>query len=203
MPTKDPRVDDYIANSATFAKPILKQVRKLVHAACPKVEETIKWGFPHFEYKGTLCSMAAFNQHCAFGFWKGKLIEGLAEFKGAKNETAMGQMGRITSTDDLPSSAQFTKWIKKAIELNESGVKVPKKKAAASANVVVPPYFKKVLMKNKKALATFEAFPPSHKREYVNWITEAKREETRDRRIAQAIVWLSEGKPHNWKYVKK
>jgi uncharacterized protein YdeI (YjbR/CyaY-like superfamily) len=203
MPKKDLRVDDYIAKSAEFAKPILKQIRKTVHTACPEVEETIKWGFPHFDYKGTLCSMASFKQHCAFGFWKGKLIEGLGDFKSAGDESAMGQLGRITSISDLPGTAQFTQWIKKAMELNESGVKIPKKKNTTPTKLTIPSYFKTALAKNKRAQAVFDSLAPSHKKEYIEWITEAKTEDTRERRLKQAIEWMSEGKSRNWKYERK
>jgi uncharacterized protein YdeI (YjbR/CyaY-like superfamily) len=201
MGKKDPRVDAYIERSAAFAKPILQQIRKTVHTACPSIEETIKWGFPHFDYKGTLCSMAAFKQHCALGFRKAKLIPGL---KSSSAETAMGQFGRISSLGDLPGTAQLSRWIKKAAQLNENGVTVPKKKAVvSSAKLIVPAYVKTALAKNKKAQATFDAFAPSYKRDYINWITEAKTEETRERRLTKAIEWMSEGKPHNWKYMRK
>jgi uncharacterized protein YdeI (YjbR/CyaY-like superfamily) len=198
MPTIDPRIDAYIAKAAAFARPILKHLRKVVHAGCPEVEETIKWGMPHFEYKGPLCGMAAFKQHCSFGFWKGELvIEGRA--KGAE---AMGQFGRLTALADLPSEKLLVGYIRKAADLNEAGIKRPSPaKAKVKKALEVPDYFQAALTKNRKAQQTFEGFSPSHRKEYVEWITEAKREETRAQRIKTAIEWLAQGKSRNWKYV--
>jgi hypothetical protein len=123
MPTVDPRVDAYIERSAEFAKPILKHIRRLVHQASPEIKETMKWSFPHFDRRGTVCSMAAFKEHCAFGFWKQSLLESNA-FPAEK--TAMGSFGRITSVRDLPGSKTMLKLIRDAVQLNEDGIKVPK-----------------------------------------------------------------------------
>ena len=188
MPKKEPRIDAYIAKAPDFAKPILTRVRKLVHTACPQVEEAIKWNAPFFLHKGILAAMGSFKKHCMLVFWKGKLIIGKDRAK----------LRRLTSLVDLPSDKVLLGYIRQAVELNEAGVKIPKPKKKAP--VVVPAYFLAALKKNKKALATFEAFPPSHKREYVRWITEAKREETRARRIKSAIELLAKGKSRNWKY---
>jgi hypothetical protein len=197
MPTTDPRIDAYIAKSADFAQPILKHIRSLVHAACPDVVETMKWSFPHFEHQGVLCSMAAFKQHCAFGFWKGKLFLPQGDELG---DNAMGQFGRITSIDDLPSKKVLLGYIKQAVKLNEEGVKAPKPPKKEKGKLIVPPYFRAALKKSKKAQATFDNFSPSHQREYVEWVTEAKQEATRERRLATAVEWLAEGKSKNWKY---
>ena len=196
MPKTDPRVDAYIERSAEFARPILLHIRKLVHAAHPEISETIKWSFPHFEYKGTVCSMASFKQHCAFGFWKQSLLE-----KDAfpKQKTAMGSFGRITSLDELPDDAMIKTLVKQAVGLNEKGIKVAKK-PAVKKELVVPDDLTAALKKNKKALATFDKFTYSHKKEYVEWITEAKTEATRTKRLATTIEWLAEGKARNWKY---
>ena len=196
MPSVDPRVDAYIEKSADFAKPILKHLRELVHKACPQIQETMKWSFPHFDYKGTVCSMASFKQHCAFGFWKQSLLEQDA-FPAEK--TAMGSFGRITSLKDLPSDKVMTRLIHQAVELNENGVKVAKK-PVEKKEVVVPADLTKALSKNKAAKATFDRFTASHKREYVMWIEEAKTEPTRLKRLATALEWLAEGKIKNWKY---
>jgi uncharacterized protein YdeI (YjbR/CyaY-like superfamily) len=196
MRNKNPRVDAYIAKSASFARPVLNHIRKLVHAACPEVTETIKWSFPHFDYKGMMCAMAAFNQHCTFHFWKSKLILGDAPAR----DDAMGQFGRITSLADLPGNKILTGYIKKAVELNEAGIKKPQPKRKARARLVVPDYFLAALKKNKKALAAFENFSPSCRREYVEWLIEAKREETRMQRLKTALQWLAAGKSRNWKY---
>jgi uncharacterized protein YdeI (YjbR/CyaY-like superfamily) len=201
MGTRDPRVDDYIDKAAEFAKPILTHLREVVHTACPEVEETMKWNSPHFMYKGMLCSMAAFKEHCAFGFWKGSLI---FDQSGGSAEEAMGQFGRITKVSDLPSKKVLAGYVKEAMRLNESGVKSPaRSKPRNKAEPKVPDDLATVLKKNKKALATFEGFSPSHRREYIEWITEAKGEDTRKRRLETTIEWLAEGRPRNWKYMKR
>ena len=200
MAKKDSRVDAYISRSADFAKPILNHIRKLVHQACPDVEETLKWNFPHFMRQGIVCSMAAFKAHCVFGFWKWKLIAGTSKGGGAEDE-AMGQFGRITSLVDLPSDKVLIGYIKKAAQLNEEGIKLPpRNKPKEKKELVVPDYFMSALRKNKKALTTFEDFSYSHKKEYVEWVTEAKREETRDKRMETALAWLGQGKARHWKY---
>jgi uncharacterized protein YdeI (YjbR/CyaY-like superfamily) len=197
MPNKDPRVDAYIEKSADFAKPILTHLRKLVHKASPKISETVKWGMPAFEYKGIVCGIAAFKEHCTFGFWKHSLLD----YNGFSTEkTAMGSFGRIASNKDLPSDDTIIKLVQQAVELNEKGVKVAKPKPVAKKELVVPDYLTAALKKNKAAQKTFENFPPSCKKEYVEWITEAKTEPTRDKRLATTIEWLSEGKRRNWKY---
>jgi len=196
MPTIDPRVDEYIANSAEFAQPILTHLREVIHAACPEVKETIKWSMPNFDYHGIMCNFAAFKQHCAFGFWKAELL--LAE-EDDKGKEAMGQFGRITSVKDLPSKKVLTAYVKKAMKLNEAGVKVAKPKAAPR-ELVVPDYFIAALEENPAAYEVFNKFSPSAKREYCEWLTEAKTEATRDKRMAQAVEWIAEGKKRNWKY---
>ncbi len=200
---KDKRIDAYIVKAAPFAQPILAHIRALVHKACPEVEETIKWGFPHFNYKGLMCSMASFKQHCAFGFWKAALMSDQSLLENAKNETAMGHLGRITSLKDLPKDKLMLQYIKEAMKLNDEGAKVVKKKPAKREPIAIPASFKKALNANKKAKAVFEAFSPSHQREYLEWITEAKTEVTRDKRIEQSLDWLTEGKARNWKYAGK
>ncbi len=203
MPIKDKRVDAYIEKSNDFAKPILKHLRSLVHKACPDVVEVMKWSFPNFEYKGLMCSMAAFKAHCAFGFWKHKLIEdpnGLIE-KG--EQTGMGVFGKIYSLKDLPSDKILTEYILQAMKLNEDGVKLPPKpRVAAKEDLVFPEKFEMALNKNKKAKAAFEKMSYSHQKEYVQYINEAKREETRESRISKSIEKLAENKSHNWKYEK-
>jgi uncharacterized protein YdeI (YjbR/CyaY-like superfamily) len=201
MAKRDERVDAYIAGSAEFARPILEHLRAIVHAACPEVEETMKWSFPHFQYKGMLCSMAAFKEHCAFGFWNGALIVPDA---AEANEQAMGHLGRISKLSDLPSKKVLAGYIRQAVKLNDEGVKArsrAKPKATAPRPVVVPDDLAAALGSHAAARATFEGFSPSHKREYIEWITEARTEATRTKRLNQAIEWLAEGKPRNWKYM--
>jgi uncharacterized protein YdeI (YjbR/CyaY-like superfamily) len=196
MGTRDPRIDAYIAKSADFAKPILTYIRETVHVACPDVVETTKWSMPFFDHHGPLANMSAFKEHAALRFWKGQLVVGPGS---DDDERAMGQFGRLTSVKDLPPKKELVALIKKAAKLNEEGIKVEKKKAPRP-ELPVPAELIAALAKNKKARANFEAFPPSHKREYNEWIGEAKREETRAARVAQAIEWIAEGKSRNWKY---
>ena len=200
MGKRDKRVNAYIEKSAAFAKPILIHLRELVHKACPDVEENIKWSFASFEYKGLLCRFAAFKQHCAFGFWKAALMKDPMLMENAKSESAMGHLGKITSLKDLPSNKIIISYIKEAMKLNDDGVPLPKRKPTEKKELIIPDYFINALKKNKKALANFESFPPSHKKEYVQWITEAKRAETRQTRIAKAIEMIAEGKGRNYKY---
>jgi uncharacterized protein YdeI (YjbR/CyaY-like superfamily) len=203
MKNTDARIDAYIEKSEDFAKPILKHLRELVHAACPEIVETMKWSFPHFDYKGIVCSMAAFKQHCAFGFWKASLMQDAHKILTGSDE-AMGQMGRIESLKDLPADKILISYIKEAVQLNERGIKLPaKSKAAENEPLNVPDYFTATLKENKKAFDAFENFSRSHRKEYVEWITEAKTEATRNRRMATAIEWLAEGKSRNWKYERK
>lgn len=200
MPTTDPFVDACIEKSKDFAKPILKHIRELVHEACPDVLETKKWSFPHFDYKGMMCSMAAFKEHCAFNFWKQSLMESSA-FPAEK--TAMGSFGRITSVKDLPDDKTMKRLIADAMKLNDEGIKV--KKAPVSKEkkeLVVPEILAAALESNAFASETFNNFPDSCKKEYVEWITEAKTEATREKRLATTLEWLAEGKRRNWKYEK-
>ena len=195
MATRDPRVDAYIAKSADFAKPILLHLRKLVHAACPDVDETIKWGMPHFEYKGMMCGMASFKGHCTFGFWKGSLV-----LDGDAERTAMGHFGRITSLDDLPADKTLIAYVKKAAALNDSGVRAARAPRAAKQPVRTPADLAARLAKSAAARKTFSALSPSHKREYIEWVTEARTDATREKRLTTAIEWLAAGKARNWKY---
>lgn len=194
MPTIDPRIDAYIAASAGFAQPVLKHLRAIVHEACPEVEETVKWGFPHFQYKGMLCSMASFKAHCTFGFWKSSL---LLEAEDNKSRDAMGSFGRIETVKDLPSKRALVGYIRKAMALNEADIK-PAKVKAAPRETVLPEDFAAALQ--GQARTRFDAFTPSQQREYIDWLNDAKTEATRLRRMAQAVQWIAEGKKRNWKY---
>jgi hypothetical protein len=195
MARKDPRIDAYIRRAAPFAQPILEHLRQLIHKSCPDVEETVKWGFPHFERQGVLCSMAAFKEHCAFGFWRWAEIEGIPGARGP-----MSQFGRISKRSDLPSDRALAAMVKKAVALNAAGKKKRAPVRRAKAPLVVPAELLAALKKNKKAKTAFDAMSASHQREYAEWIAEAKRDETRERRIEQAIAWLAQGKSRNWKY---
>ncbi|MPQ56554.1 YdeI/OmpD-associated family protein [Duganella sp. FT27W] len=198
MPVVDPRIDAYIANSAGFAQPILQHLRAVVHQACPEVEEAIKWSMPFFLYRGMLCNMASFKAHCAFGFWKGELLLAHTDNKGRE---AMGQFGRITAVADLPPADVLEGYIKQAMALNADGAKAQTRPKVARTTEL-PADLLAALADDGAAAAHFEAFPPSARREYGDWLIDAKTEATRLRRLAQAIEWIAEGKPRNWKYKK-
>jgi hypothetical protein len=183
-----------------FAKPILTQLRATVHATCPDVVETIKWGMPAFDYRGPFCGMAAFKEHASFGFWKGKLIKGL----GGKDLEAMGNFGCLKTVKDIPAKKEFVGYLKQAMALNESGTKAPRVLKHKSVTTLKPPAdLKAALGKNPKAEKFFDTLPPGQRGEYIAWITEAKRQETRKARVKTAVEWMGEGKRRNWKYETK
>ena len=194
MPNKDPRVDAYIAKSADFAKPILKNIRAAVHKGAPGVTETIKWGVPAYvDDRGILCMTAAFKRHCGWVFWTGR--------KPASVDAKAWQ--RITTVDQLPGARQLVALVKEAAANKTAGAKKAASRRPAARPVKVPAYFMSALKKNRKALTAFEAFPPSHKREYIEWIDSAKTDDTRQRRLAQALEWIASGKSRNWKYERR
>jgi uncharacterized protein YdeI (YjbR/CyaY-like superfamily) len=197
---RDPRVDAFIAKAAPFARPVLKHLRAIVHATCPDASETIKWGFPAYDFKGPLCGFAAFKEHCTFGMWKYKLIPGLAE---PEENDGMGQFGRITRLSDLPAKRTIARYLTLAMRLNDDGVKVPRKPRAEKPEAKAPADLLAALAKNKRARAHYDAFPPGQRREYVAWIEEAKRPATRAGRIETAVAWMAEGKYRNWKYERR
>jgi uncharacterized protein YdeI (YjbR/CyaY-like superfamily) len=212
MPTIDPRVDAYIEKSTPFARPILKKLRSLVHKGCPDVVETIKWGMPSFEHprKSILCGFAAFKHHCAFGFWKSAILFGDDEASKRIRQTLnWGAPGRdpvparIERTTDLPSDAAMVRLIRRAAQLNEQGVKLPAPVLAKKPAPRTPTDLATALARSRPATANFKAFSPSHKREYIEWIVEAKQPATRQRRIATAVEWIAEGKGRNWKYERR
>lgn len=200
MPLTDPRVDAYIEKSQPFARPVLEHLRRLIHLACPEISETIKWGFPNFEYKGLVCSMASFKSHCAFNFWKAALMKDAEKFIPPTGKPAMGHFNRITAIDDLPPEATIIGYIKEAVSLNEAKVSVPKKRQTGKQADIIPEPFLIALKGNTQALSNFDKMPPGHKREYIQWITEAKTETTQTRRINTAVEWIAEGRGRNWKY---
>lgn len=200
MGARDARIDTYIARSAPFARPILAHIRDVVHEACPSCEETIKWGFPNFVYDGRiLCSMAAFKAHCTFGFWKGDQVTG-----APREEGAMGSFGRITAVSDLPARRTLVSLVRKAMKVSEQRATAPKKAPSKPRpELPVPPDLASALRRNAKANATFAAFPPSQRREYIEWISDAKSDDTRQRRLETTLEWLAAGKRRNWKYEKR
>ncbi|WP_254063689.1 YdeI/OmpD-associated family protein [Granulicella sp. S190] len=208
MPTANfnPRVDAYLAKVRPFALPIMEYLRELIHKGCPGVEESIKWSRPFFEYRGAiLCNLSAFKEHCSFGFW-GEEIGAVLREAGVVQEGGMGSLGRITNIKDLPSRKQMLGLIRQAAAFIDSGEYTSP--IAARRKVVKPPKLPveapsellAALKKSKKAAAVFAAFSPSCKREYIDWIADAKRQETREKRIATAVEWIAEGKQRNWKY---
>jgi hypothetical protein len=196
MGKKDPRVDAYIEKAAPFARPVLERLRAAIHSGCPDVTETIKWSVPAFDYKGPLAGMAAFKAHCRFILWKSALV-----FEG--EAVAAKRLHKITAAGELPSHAVLVRLVRKATALNDQGTKAPRAAAAGAARKSpprMPPALAAALKKNSRALAAYEAFSPSHKREYVEWIAGARQEATRQRRLATAIEWIAAGKSRNWKY---
>lgn len=206
MGKKDKRIDAIIEKAQPFAKPVLKHLRKLVHEGCPEAEETVKWGMPFFEYKGPLCNMASFKQHAVFGFWKYKLIKETKGYLGeiaTKGGESMGNFGRITSLKDLPPDKIILDFIKQAKKLNDEGIKLPAKEKKPAKVIKEPLELEAALKRNKTAFKNFQALSQSHKNEYISYITEAKKEETRERRVEKTIEMLSKSENLNAKYEKK
>ena len=196
MAQRDPRVDAFIARAQPFARPILERLREDVHAAVPGVAETLKWRSPWFEHQGLLCGMMAFTQHCRFGFWKTRRLR---QELGGKAGARLEALQRIQSLEDLPAPRTLRSWIRKAARYNEEGL--PELKDPARRKPLeVPGDLERALRRSPKARRTFEDLSPSHRREYLEWILEARRPATRERRIATTVEWLKEGKTRNWKY---
>lgn len=206
MKNRDKRIDTYIDRSEPFARPILNYLRALIHEANPEIMETIKWGMPFFEYKGPTCNMAAFKQHVTFGFWKYSLIKDPDSHLGKRSSQggeAMGNLGRITSLKDLPPKRILLDFIRQAKKLNDAGIKMSARSIKSNTELIIPDYLIKALNKNKNAQQHFESFSRSCKREYIDWITSAKTDSTREKRMNSALESISEGKKRNWKYEKK
>lgn len=192
----DPRIDAYIDDkAAAFAQPILRHLRAMIHEACPDGEETIKWGMPSFTYKGKiLAGMASFKAHATFGYWNDAMLK-----EDEKNRSAMGQFGRLASLDDLPPRAALIELTRRSMALIESGAK-PERQRTPKSPLPVPQDLQAAIDAAPSAKATWDGFPPSCQREYVEWVTEAKRDETRAKRLNQTVEWLAEGKRRHWKY---
>lgn len=197
MGSRSPKVDAYIAKAKPFAQPILEHLRELMHKGCPDVEESMKWSMPFFVYKGTnLVNMAGFKEHCNFGFWDKSMA---AELRNRGD----GPLRRITSVKNLPSDKKMLAWIREtASNVDRGQYRSPMagRSRAVKPETKVPADFASALKKNKGAVEVFAAFSPSCRREYIDWIVDAKREETRAKRIATAVGWIAEGKQRNWKY---
>jgi uncharacterized protein YdeI (YjbR/CyaY-like superfamily) len=192
----DPRIDAYIANAAPFAQPILQHIRAVIREALPEAAETVKWSVPHWTHAGkNVAGMAAFKAHCAM------MIHGEGRQGEGEQKEGMGGFGKIKSIDELPPRDELVAKLRSAAQRVETaGSATPKVKKPPKAEIAMPDDFASALAGNPTAKAALEGFAPSHRREYLEWITEAKREETRAKRIAQATEWLAEGKKRNWKY---
>lgn len=200
MEQYDSRVDAYIANSAAFAKPILTHLRELIHRASPELKETVKWNCPFFDFEGPVCQIAGFKEHCAFGFWKAKLMEDPYGILNQQPDTA-GSVGRIISLADLPADDVLIQYIQHAVSLNLQGIKAPRTKALPNkSEPEIPAYFVEILAQNQVVKEQFEKFSPAQKRDYTAWFEEAKTEATRTTRITTAVEWIAEGKTRLWKY---
>jgi uncharacterized protein YdeI (YjbR/CyaY-like superfamily) len=195
MASHDPRIDAYIDQAPEFARPILRELRARVHATCPDTVETLKWRTPAFEHAGLLAGMAAFKAYCSFAFWKEQLLR-----KDPALAAVLDRCGKMTAVTDLPARPAFAKALRRAAQLNSDGVAVPKGRQAPKPAIAMPREFARALAANKQAKASFDGFSPSHKREYLEWIVDARKDETRARRIEQAIAWLTQGKHRNWRY---
>lgn len=203
MSNTDPRVDAYIAGKADFARPILTHLRTRLHAVCPDVEETIKWSMPSFTYRARpLANMAAFKAHASFGFWDRSALLSAKPFErlATEDRDGMGLYGKLTSLADLPDDATLDAQIREAMARINSGARPTRPGRAAKPEAEMPAALAAALAGDAQANATFRDFPPSCRREYCEWIGEAKRPETRAKRIAEAIGWMREGKRRNWKY---
>jgi len=201
MEQYDSRVDTYIDKAAPFAQPILRHLRQLVHSVSPLLTETMKWGFPFFDYNGSVCQMAAFKEHMGFGFWKQRQLNDPGKLIKEEDGTA-GSFGKIASLDDLPADDILIDFIRQAMELNKPGNKKPtiKKETAPKAPIEMPVDFADLLAANPKAQEVYDKFSPSHKREYLEWIVDAKSDATRQKRMETAVEQISEKKSKNWKY---
>lgn len=193
---EDARVDEYVERAAEFARPILLHLRLLVHQACPEIDETIKWSRPFFVHRGTIiANMAAFKRHCSFGLWGPGMTP-------LSTDGAGGSLARIESLAGLPEDAAIVAMVRDAIKrVGNTGAAATKGRVkAVSEDIAVPQDLALALAEIDGAIAHFEALSPSCKREYVLWIEEAKRKETRARRVGETARWIAEGKRRNWKY---
>lgn len=201
MPKTNPAFDAYIEKAAPFAQPILKKIRKAFHDADPEIEEVMKWSAPHFDHNGIVGSMAAFKEHVRWGFWKASLMKDPHHILEPLGDTSMSG-SKVKTVDDLPSDKILREYIREAVQLNLDEVKVARPKREARPPAEMPDDLAAALKKNKTAAKFFDGFTQSQRREYIEWITEAKQAATREKRLAQAIEWIGEGKPRNWKYMK-
>jgi len=203
-PKHNPKVDAYAEKVEDFAKPVLAHLRALIHATCPEVVEEIKWGIPHFDYKGDMmCIFAAYKNHCSFTFFKDSLMGDARLRANADVPAAKRFMGKLTDIADLPSDQELKSWIKESMALNEQGTKLPAREPKASRETGMPAAFAEMLQAAPEIKKIFESKSASFQKEYNVWIGEAKTEATRNKRIEEAMAWIAEGKGRFWKYAKK
>lgn len=201
---RNPKVDDYIATSEEFARPILAHLRDLIHRHCPDVVEAIKWGIPHFDYAGEMmCIFAAYKSHCSFTFWKEAIMSDARLRANPDLPAAKRYMGKITSLDDLPNDTQLAAYLKEAMDMNEKGIKLPPREAKTPQDIEIPDRFVERLASSPAAKAVFESKSASFRKEYLAWIADAKTEATREKRIDESLAWIAEGKGRFWKYQKQ
>ena len=194
------RVDEYIKNAPDFARPIMEKIRKAFHKGCPECEEAIKWGCPYFMYKGMLGGMASFKGHVSMGFWRSKEMDDPEKlFDTGTGAKASMCNAHFHNLKEVPTQKILAEYVKRAAKLQDT--EAPKKKATKKKiSTRIPADLAELFKKHKKAKTVFEGFAPSHKRDYIEWITEAKRDATRQKRLKTTIEWLSEGKQRHWKY---
>ena len=199
----NPQFDEYIEKSADFAKPIMEYLRQIIHETCPEVEEIIKWGNPHFDYKGDMmCILAGYKNHCSFSLYKAELMSDTKIIESVKAGQKMGYMDKLKSLSDLPARETLVAYIKEAMVLNENGVKKVKPVSEKPKVIEVPDYFSEKLATNPLAKEIFESKSSSFRKDYLVWITDAKTEATRQKRIEQSMEWIAEGKGRFWQYEK-
>ena len=199
-PTLDPRVDAYIQQAAPFAQPILTKIRAAFHAGCPDLEETIKWGVPSFERGGMLGGMASFKKHVSYGFWRAGEMDDPHDLLGKERKASFMRI-RAESVKDLPTKTVLVSYVKQARRLNEAGQPVRAKKKPAQTTPKAPAELTRAIQASPKAAAFWKTLAPGYRKEYVEWVTDAKREATREKRLLQTVEWLAEGKKRNWKYM--
>jgi len=199
----NPKVDSYIETAEEFARPILAHLRELIHATCPGIIEEMKWGIPHFDYKGEMmCIFAAYKKHCSYSYWKNALMRDARLKANSDLAAAKRIMGKLTQVADLPSDSELIAWIEEAMALNEQGIKLPPRKSNGPKEVGIPEAFSVRLAANPTIRAIFESKSASFQKEYNIWIGEAKSDATRGKRIDEALAWIAQGKGRFWKYAK-
>src|SRR5438270_1264994 len=179
-------VNDSLANAPEGTRPILVRLRRIFRQASPKLEEAIKWGVPCYLFKGPVGGFAAYKQHVSWGLWKSRALN---DPEGLLGRGVSVMAGKITKVSEIPPAAKIIALIEQVIALNEAGIKSPK-----PPEPELPADFAAAMKKAGKAARHYAAFTPARKWQYVNWVTQAKRAETRAKRIEIAVERIGEGK---------